>query len=180
MAINKVVYNENGTEKTLIDLSSDTVTADKLINGITAHDKSGNVVTGTINEQTSLDISEDGSDLKLLIPANSYYKSAATNYVETLKNATLKIETTLDSDNSCLKVTSAKLSGLSTSTSHYLTQLLYCGNYIDIDLDGFVILLSQGVQGIEVNGNQVQLYRTGTSEPSNSLGNNGDIYLVTE
>ena len=43
MAINKVIYG--GT--TLIDLTADTVTADKLAEGITAHDKSGAVITGT-------------------------------------------------------------------------------------------------------------------------------------
>ena len=43
MAINKVVYGSN----TLIDLTADTVTADKLAQGITAHDKSGVQITGT-------------------------------------------------------------------------------------------------------------------------------------
>ena len=43
MAVNKVVY---GTE-TLIDLTSDTVTPDKLLIGITAHDQSGEPITGT-------------------------------------------------------------------------------------------------------------------------------------
>ena len=43
MACNKVVY---GSE-TLIDLTSDTVSPDKLAQGITAHDKSGEVITGT-------------------------------------------------------------------------------------------------------------------------------------
>lgn len=41
--INKVVYGGN----TLIDLTADTVSADKLASGITAHDKSGAVITGT-------------------------------------------------------------------------------------------------------------------------------------
>lgn len=45
MAINKVVYNGN----TLIDLTSDTVTADKLATGVTAHDKAGNSITGTMS-----------------------------------------------------------------------------------------------------------------------------------
>ena len=40
---NKVIYG--GT--VLIDLTSDTVTADKLAEGITAHDKSGEIITGT-------------------------------------------------------------------------------------------------------------------------------------
>ena len=43
MAINKVIYGGN----TLIDLTADTVTASDLRDGITAHDKSGAVITGT-------------------------------------------------------------------------------------------------------------------------------------
>lgn len=41
--ISKVVYGG----KTLIDLTSDTVTADKVLSGYTAHDKSGAAITGT-------------------------------------------------------------------------------------------------------------------------------------
>lgn len=41
--ISKVVYGS----KVLIDLTSDTVTADKLLEGITAHDKSGATITGS-------------------------------------------------------------------------------------------------------------------------------------
>lgn len=40
---NKVIYN--GT--VLIDLTADTVTADKILAKYTAHDKAGNVITGT-------------------------------------------------------------------------------------------------------------------------------------
>ena len=43
MAISKVVYGG----EILIDLTGDTVTADKLINGITAHGKDGELITGT-------------------------------------------------------------------------------------------------------------------------------------
>lgn len=43
MAINKVIYG--GT--TLIDLTNDTVTADKMLSGTKAHDKSGAQITGT-------------------------------------------------------------------------------------------------------------------------------------
>lgn len=51
--VNKVVYN--GT--TLIDLTSDTITADKILSGYTAHDKSGAAVTGsnTYDSDTSED-----------------------------------------------------------------------------------------------------------------------------
>ncbi len=41
--INKVIYGG----KTLLDLTADTVTPDKLANGITAHDKTGATITGT-------------------------------------------------------------------------------------------------------------------------------------
>lgn len=44
MAYNKIVYGN----KTLIDLTSDTVTASRLLKGITAHDKAGNAITGTM------------------------------------------------------------------------------------------------------------------------------------
>ena len=43
MAVNKVIYGGN----VLIDLTADTITADKLADGITAHDKSGAPITGT-------------------------------------------------------------------------------------------------------------------------------------
>lgn len=51
--INKVIYGG----QTLIDLTADTVTADKILSGYTAHDKSGAIITGT-NTYDS-DTSED-------------------------------------------------------------------------------------------------------------------------
>lgn len=43
--VNKVVYGG----MVLIDLTGDTVTADKVLTGYTAHDKSGETITGTCN-----------------------------------------------------------------------------------------------------------------------------------
>jgi len=43
MAVNKVIYGGN----TVIDLTGDTVTAESLVEGVIAHDKSGKSVTGT-------------------------------------------------------------------------------------------------------------------------------------
>lgn len=48
MAVNKVEYGGS----TLIDLTSDTVTADKVLTGYTAHDKSGASIVGTYNPFT--------------------------------------------------------------------------------------------------------------------------------
>ena len=44
MAINKVVLND----EVKLDLTEDTVTADKLIKGVTAHNSAGNSITGTL------------------------------------------------------------------------------------------------------------------------------------
>ena len=49
MAINKVAYNG----RTLIDLTGDTVTADTLSKGTTAHDKSGKAIVGTMESGSS-------------------------------------------------------------------------------------------------------------------------------
>lgn len=46
MSVNKVVYNK----KTLIDLTGDTVTADTLFRGCTAHGADGTIITGTMFE----------------------------------------------------------------------------------------------------------------------------------
>lgn len=43
MGVSKVIYGGN----TLIDLTNDTVSEDKLLKGTTAHDKSGEIITGT-------------------------------------------------------------------------------------------------------------------------------------
>lgn len=43
MAINKVIYGG----RTLLDLTGDTITADKLAKDVTAHDKSGAAIVGT-------------------------------------------------------------------------------------------------------------------------------------
>lgn len=48
MGINKVQYGNT----TLIDLTSDTVTADKLMQGYTAHDRTGALITGTATAPT--------------------------------------------------------------------------------------------------------------------------------
>lgn len=51
MAKNKIIYNGN----TLIDLTGDTVTADKLMQGYTAHDRSGVLINGTIIDGNNLE-----------------------------------------------------------------------------------------------------------------------------
>ncbi len=54
MAINKVIANGN----VLIDLTEDTVTAGSLKKGVTAHDKSGERITGTMDESGLDDVDQ--------------------------------------------------------------------------------------------------------------------------
>ena len=55
MAVNKVVINTANGEETLIDLTQDTVSAETLAEGVTAHDKSGEVIIGTMSVGENLD-----------------------------------------------------------------------------------------------------------------------------
>lgn len=57
MANNKIIFGE----EVLIDLTGDTVSADKLEKGITAHDKTGEIITGTSTKDS------DTSDATLLV-----------------------------------------------------------------------------------------------------------------
>lgn len=66
MAVNKVIYGNS----TVIDLTADTVAADKMIAGTTAHAKDGTVVTGIIVERKEEEIVADGN--KIRIPAGYY------------------------------------------------------------------------------------------------------------
>lgn len=58
MAINKVEYGGN----TLIDLTSDSVTSESLLSGVTAHDKSGNPITGTFDSDKYIEKTGDASN----------------------------------------------------------------------------------------------------------------------
>lgn len=58
MAVNKVVYNN----KTLIDLTNDTVTTNDLVEGVIAHDKSGTQINGTLVVRTIYTGSETPSN----------------------------------------------------------------------------------------------------------------------
>ena len=70
MAVNKVVYVENGVQKTLVDLTADTVTAETLKKGSTAHDKTGTQITGTM-ESSGGGVTSDSVDITLCYDMNA-------------------------------------------------------------------------------------------------------------
>lgn len=60
MANNPYVNKVQFGNQTLIDLTSDTVTADKLMQGYTAHDRTGALITGTATGGGSVTQDQDG------------------------------------------------------------------------------------------------------------------------
>lgn len=77
--ISKVVYGG----KTLIDLTADTVTADKVLKNYTTHDKSGALITGTCT------FNADTSDATAAVAEILFGKTAYVNGVKltgTMKN----------------------------------------------------------------------------------------------
>ena len=82
MAVNKVVMNTANGEETLIDLTGDTVTADTLAEGVTAHDASGARIVGTMSAnqdiyQHNIRFYYNSSGKSFDIVATVYNKSSA-------------------------------------------------------------------------------------------------------
>ncbi len=67
--INKVIYGGN----TLIDLTSDTVTADKILSGYTAHAASGAPITGTCTFDA--DTSDATATVAEVLASKTFYKN---------------------------------------------------------------------------------------------------------
>ena len=83
MSVSKVILDG----VTLIDLTSDTVTADALLSGVTAHALDGSTITGTITLNSAGDLSASGS---IVTVPSGYYSSeeskaisAGSAYVQT-------------------------------------------------------------------------------------------------
>ena len=65
MANNKIVLEKIGEDpEVLIDLTADTVTADTLAKGVTAHNAAGEIITGTY--ESSFVIDKDSETLTIV------------------------------------------------------------------------------------------------------------------
>ncbi len=87
MPANKVVRNTTNGAKTIIDLTGDTVTPATLANGITAHDKGGNVITGTMPLNGAIDKTLDTSTKSFTVP-KGYTDGGTVNIVTEAKTVT--------------------------------------------------------------------------------------------
>ena len=72
MAVSKVIYDGN----TLVDLTGDTVAPDKMLDGTTAHDKTGTPIKGGIASQAAQTITPGTTDQ--IIAAGKYLSGAQT------------------------------------------------------------------------------------------------------
>lgn len=79
MAISKVVYGG----RTLIDLTNDSVTADKLLKGATAHGKDGEAITGTCTYDADTQ-DATATDAEILAGKTAYNKGSKVT--GTMKN----------------------------------------------------------------------------------------------
>lgn len=164
MAINKVIYGSD----TLIDLENDTVSSDKLLSGYTAHDKSGTLIEGGIPtykdvnlyEYSSRDGEMYGVPVKGIFPPSGYYEMMDGVIGITL-NAMMDVvmnagKVTIDS-----KGIHLDLSNVFAVLQNMRPVILADSFTVDIPIE-------------------IQTFRTGTSDPNNGLGDDGDIYFVTE
>lgn len=91
MAINKVIYGGN----TLIDLTGDSVTKNKLLTGYTAHDKSGEVIEGAC----SFDVDSTDATVTAAEILNGQIAYARGSKISgTMKNNGAVAETIADKD----------------------------------------------------------------------------------
>lgn len=79
MAVNEVIYNG----KTLIDLKSDTVTPETLAEGVTAHDASGNKITGIATIKPDTTEYEVVDSIEEMTDTSKQYVLRATNTIWT-------------------------------------------------------------------------------------------------
>ena len=79
--ISKIIFGN----QTLIDLTADTIQAENMIAGISAHNSAGNVITGTIATKSAANLSASGS---VVTVPSGYYAAQATKAVAGVAHAT--------------------------------------------------------------------------------------------
>ena len=83
--VNKNISKVEINGATLIDISNDTVTANILAEGYTAHDKTGNTITGTLTQQSGKTVTPGTSDV-VAVESGKY--TTGTVYIKGDSNLT--------------------------------------------------------------------------------------------
>ena len=117
MAVNKVIYGG----VTLMDLSADTVTPDTLAKGITAHDRSGALIEGTMaGAENQIDDMLTGSITSLDTTVTSIIAYACRNF-QKLKTVNLPNATSIGT---------YAFYGCTALTSVYAPKVTSLGSYV--------------------------------------------------
>lgn len=82
MAVNHVIFGN----ETVIDLRDDTVTADKLLSGTTAHGPDGEIITGTIASHEAVNRTVQSASDSVII-SSGYYKNDGTVSIDITERA---------------------------------------------------------------------------------------------
>ena len=83
MAANKVIING----ETVLDLTSDTVTPDKLVQGATAHNASGSLVEGTMPNNGAVSKTMDGLTTTSVAIAAGYTSGGTVSLTDAIETA---------------------------------------------------------------------------------------------
>lgn len=131
-------------EITAVVLSSDTVTANVMLSGYTAHNASGTAITGNIATKTSSDLSASGGTVT--VPAG-YYASNATKAVSSGTAGTPSASKGAVSNHSIAVTPSV------TNTSGYITGSTITGTAVSVSASELV----SGNLPITSNGNNIDV-----------------------
>lgn len=173
MAVNKVVYGN----QTLIDISDTTAVASDVMAGKYFYGNDGVKTQGSITSRSSSDLSVSGDTVTA--PAG-YYASSASKAVAS-GSAGTPTATKGTVSNHSISVTPSV-----TNTTGYITGSTKTGTAVTVTASELV----SGSETKTANGTYdvtnlasiavaipIVTYYTGSSDPSSSLGSNGDIYL---
>lgn len=124
--VNKVEYGG----AILIDLTADTVTADKIVKGYTAHNMAGEPITGTM-------VSPVTEPLPIMSASDLFKNSTATSLNLSCLD-TGNVTTMANMFYGCSNLTSLDVSSLNTSNVTTMTNMFYgCTNLAELNLDNF-------------------------------------------
>lgn len=203
MAVNKVVFGND----TLVDLTNDTVTADTMLEGVTAHDKSGAQITGTAVIPTvnngKLTIQKNGTTVATFTANQS--TAATANITVPVKVSELTNDSNFVADEPTFTEASSRANIASGETfatilgkiKKFFTDLkavAFSGSYNDLSDKPTIPTVNNATLTIQKNGTTVKTFTanassnvtanitvpTNVSELTNDSGYTTNIGTVTQ